>query len=322
MPFDLIEAPAKSAGQSDAKISWVHNGRTTIQEQRMMSLMIEQYPIAWDFKDDQTVSEMLSGLDEKIKDGLNYREGLAVVYDEELADACVVFNLRKNVTENAPLDIDMYVNDDGTFSMRMYYDSYRYRRTNMEDFEELRNNWDYILSVERMLKLEGKKLKSFRMARNAFERNYEYTVEEITPAIFDELRAFQSGAEENLQGRVEHIVEAREDNSLFVFALEHWDELKNLFGFAVRVEGRIVAYCLDEQINDTYSIGLFAKADYQYKGANQFAYWYDAKMQSARGILTTNVMDDSGETNLRFFKEHLAPIDMLKKYAVTFNGKA
>ena len=153
---------AKSAGQSDAKMTWVHNGRMTMQEQRMMSLMIEQYPIAWDFKNDQTVSELLSGLDAKINDSLNYREGLAAVYSEDLAEACVVLNLRKNildyengtvrlgdtmmqampvpdndysVTEYSPLDIDMYVNDDGSYSMRMYYDSYHYPKNAMEDFK-------------------------------------------------------------------------------------------------------------------------------------------------------------------------------------------
>ena len=153
---------AKSAGQSDAKMTWVHNGRMTMQEQRMMSLMIEQYPIAWDFKNDQTVSELLSGLDEKINDSLNYREGLAAVYSEDLAEACVVLNLRKNildyengtvrlgdtmmqampvpdndysVTEYSPLDIDIYVNDDGSYSMRMYYDSYHYPKNAMEDFK-------------------------------------------------------------------------------------------------------------------------------------------------------------------------------------------
>ena len=54
-------------------------------------------------------------------------------------------------------------------------------------------------------------------------------------------------------------------------------------------------------------------ADYDFKGVNQFAYWYDAKAKLERGILTTNMMDDAGEENLRFFKEHLYPLVMLKK---------
>ena len=188
------------------------------------------------------------------------------------------------------------------------------------EIDEDRDNWDYILHIDRMEKLEGKKLKSIRLGRNTFEKNYNYTVEEITPKIFDELREFQGSAEKNLQARVEKLEDARDDDRSFLFALEHWDELKNLFGFVVRVDGKIVAYCLDELIDETYSVGLFAKANYDFKGANQFAYWYDAKINAERGVLTQNIMADIGEENLRFFKEHLYPLVMLKEYAVTYTG--
>ncbi|MBR1645448.1 MAG: anti-sigma factor antagonist [Selenomonadaceae bacterium] len=184
--------------------------------------------------------------------------------------------------------------------------------------EESRDMWDYILHIDRMEKIEGNKLKSFRKGRNAFEKNYEYTVEDITPKIFDELRAFQSAAEKNLQHRVKNVDTAQEDDEAFNFALENWDKLGNLFGFVVRVDGQIVAYLIDEQINETYSIGLLAKANYEIKGVNQFAYWYDAKINRERGIVTQNIMDDAGEEHLRFFKEHLYPLTMLKKYVVVY----
>lgn len=185
--------------------------------------------------------------------------------------------------------------------------------------EENRDMWDYILHLDRMEKPEGKKLKSFRQWRNTFEKNYDYTVEELTPKIFDELREFQAAAEENLQQRVEHLADAQEDNAIFLLALKHWDALGNLFGFVVRVDGQIVAYALDEQIDEAHSLGLFAKANYDFKGINQFVYWYDAKINKERDILTQNIMDDVGEENLRFFKEHLSPLVMLKKFSVTYN---
>ena len=189
------------------------------------------------------------------------------------------------------------------------------------DVQENRENWDYILYLDRMEKLQGKNFKPFRNAINAFEKNYKYTVEEIAPKIFDELRAFQSSAEENLQTRAEKLEDAQDDDASFLFALEHWDDFKDLFGFVVRVDGKIIAYGLDEQLDETHSVGLFAKADYEFKGANQFAYWYDAKINLERGILTENIMADIGEENLRFFKEHLYPLVMMKKYIVTYIGE-
>ena len=213
-----------------------------------------------------------------------------------------------------------YVPEDTTF---VYVPEYLVKLWQQQlgdavEVDKDRDNWDYILHIDRMEKLEGKKFKPFRNAVNAFEKNYEYEVEEITPKIFDELRAFQSSAEKNLQARVKKLEDARDDDASFLFSLDHWDDFNDLFGFVVRVDGQIFAYLLDELIDETYSIGLFAKANYDFRGANQFAYWYDAKINAERGVLTQNIMADIGEENLRFFKEHLYPLVMMKKYMVTY----
>lgn len=179
------------------------------------------------------------------------------------------------------------------------------------ELEEDRDNWDYILYLDKMEKLKGQDLNSVRLGRDSFEKNYSYEIEEITPKIFDELREFQA--------YVEEIDDAADDSKSFNFALEHWDDFKDLFGFVVRVEGKIVAYALNEQIDETYSIELFSRSNYKYKGVNQFVYWYDAKMNLERGILTQNIMADIGEENLRFFKENLSPLVMLKKFIVKYN---
>ena len=170
-----------------------------------------------------------------------------------------------------------------------------------------------------MEKLSGKKMKRNRNDRNSFEKNFNYTVEEITPKIFNDLWLFHVGAEKNLQDRVDNVELAKDDSDQFLFAIEHWNELKNLFGFVIRVDGQIVAYSVDEIIDETHSIGLFAKGDYKFDGVNYFAYWYDAKVNLERGIVTENLMDDVGEENLRFFKEHLCPLVMLKKFIVTYS---
>ena len=187
------------------------------------------------------------------------------------------------------------------------------------EIDEDRDMWDYILYLDRMEKLSGKKMKRIRNDRNSFEKNFNYTVEEITPKIFNELWLFHVGAEKNLQDRVDNVELAKDDSDQFLFAMEHWNELKNLFGFVIRVDGQIVAYSVDEIIDETHSIGLFAKGDYKFDGVNYFAYWYDAKVNLERGIVTENLMDDVGEENLRFFKEHLCPLVMLKKFIVTYS---
>ena len=211
-------------------------------------------------------------------------------------------NWQKVFAEHVPADTTFY------FVPEYLLKLWREQLGSAINVEDDRDDWDYILRLDRMEKLEGKNFEAFRNDINAFEENYNYTVEEITPKIFDELKAFQA----------DKLEDAKDDNAMFLFALEHWDEFKDLFGFVVRVDGQIVAYCLDEQIDEMHSIGLFAKADYEFKGANQFAYRYDAKLNLERGNLTQNLMADVGEENLRFFKEHLYPPVMLKKFIVTY----
>ena len=127
---------------------------------------------------------------------------------------------------------------------------------------------------------------------------------------------FMSRLKEVLKNRVESQNFAENDDSNFKFALKNWDKF-NLFGFVIRVDKKIVAYIIDEVIEKNL-ISPFAKADYNFKGANQFAYWYDAKINLERGFLEENIMDDVGEENLRFFKERLRPKAMLKKFIVTY----
>ena len=47
--------------------------------------------------------------------------------------------------------------------------------------EDQRDNWDYLLDLKSLASLKGNKFKKLRNAKNAFEKNYKYEIEEITP---------------------------------------------------------------------------------------------------------------------------------------------
>ena len=180
------------------------------------------------------------------------------------------------------------------------------------------SDWDYVLYLDRLENFTGKKFQSFRRKCRAFENEYDYSTEDITPQIFSELRDFHEEAEKNLRKRHGDSASVDIDNNTFYKVLEYWEKLGNFSGFVVRVDGKIAAYQIDEIIDETYSIGLLGKADYSYKGVNQFAYWYGAKSSIERGVLIQNVMEDDGDENLRMFKKHLDPIVLLKQYHVTY----
>ena len=76
-------AMAKFTGSKETIMSWLHSGRTAKQEYKIMGLMIEQYPISWNFDEDMTVGEYIEFHAESSG---NYRVEIAFVttkYSEE-----------------------------------------------------------------------------------------------------------------------------------------------------------------------------------------------------------------------------------------------
>ena len=191
---------------------------------------------------------------------------------------------------------------------------------------EDRDSWDYILSMDRLKDPESGTLEQFRRYRNVFQENYEYTIEEFSPDVFDELREFQTETAEDIENRISDSEAANFFENGLLFVLDSWDAFpeafKSLYGFLIKVDDECVAYVINERIDASNVIGTFFGAKSEYEGINEFAYWLDAKRNSERGILTVNIMNDIGEPHLRDFKENLSPLVMLRKYTVTYDPVA
>ena len=152
-------ALAKSTGSREAIMGWVHNGRVTLSEKRLMGLMLDQFPIRWDFNEDITAAAFLGGLEARVNEGMQYRKSLDMVYGSGLEDECASFILQKGnlgrrgtiklggtegLIEEMPaneisaaentLDIEVNAHDDGSFSLVLDYDNNRYSETAMRCF--------------------------------------------------------------------------------------------------------------------------------------------------------------------------------------------
>ncbi len=151
-------AIAKISCTKSSIISWIHNGRNSALERRLMGIMIEQFPISWNFEKDITVKEFLDGLEEKMNTGTKYRRSLGMVYSEGLEDDCATFIFQKNtgklnemsiggyvgeVIELPPneisaaensLDIEVNLTDEGNYLLFLDYDASRYSALAMEKF--------------------------------------------------------------------------------------------------------------------------------------------------------------------------------------------
>ena len=150
---------ASLTGANDSVITWLHNGRVTFAERRLMGLMLDILLIDWDFSKDISVANFLTGLEAKIAEGLTYRK--SIDYDEGAEEQypCFIFqkgaigrrgtmkfadtqaiieelpNNEINVTDNV-IDIEFNVHDDGTFALVLKYDIKCYSRNSMKRFTQ------------------------------------------------------------------------------------------------------------------------------------------------------------------------------------------
>ena len=164
---------AKITGSKESIMSWIHNGRTNMHEMRLMGLMLEQLPCAWDFHNDVSVAEFLHKLFGQAQISMLCRKSLDVVYSGGFEDDCVSFIFQKGINgnmafgdmpaevvymppneisavENA-LDVEIEENDLGFYEMFLDYDASRYSEESMAHFAK---TYDEI--IRRMKNLEAR----------------------------------------------------------------------------------------------------------------------------------------------------------------------
>lgn len=146
---------SKISGAKSSVMSWLHNGRYNAKERRIIGVMIEQFPINWDFSKDITVAEFLDEIAEKIKLSLKYHHSLGKIYESGLQDHCATFIFQKKIyslsiagkefepvelprnefaaAENS-LDIEVNLNSDGSYYLFLDYDASRYSEKTMQKF--------------------------------------------------------------------------------------------------------------------------------------------------------------------------------------------
>ena len=161
---------AQITGSKESIMSWIHNGRTNMREMRLMGLMLEQFPCAWDFHEDISVGEFLHKLFGQSQISMLCRKSLDMVYNGGLQDDCVSFIFQKGMNgdlilgdtpmevvymppneisavENA-LDIEINENDRGLYNLFLDYDASRYSEAAMENFAK---TYDKILRAMKNL---------------------------------------------------------------------------------------------------------------------------------------------------------------------------
>jgi len=181
--------------------------------------------------------------------------------------------------------------------------------------EEDRDNFDYIYSTEKLTKMSGSEhSNSRRLVRNFLKKNNEIMVENLDLMVIKNRMevlkldySWKVNKELNFNNENEEKALIRLLNSA---------ESLSLTNIGVFIDGELVAFTINEKLNDNYVISLFAKFNTIYRGSYLYSMKATAEKLLKEKYKYVNCEQDLGLSGLRFSKEALRPVFYLKKYKI------
>lgn len=181
------------------------------------------------------------------------------------------------------------------------------------EYEAMRDSFDYVYLLEKMVNLKGNKLHSKRNHINRFKANNTWSFELISSANIDECWDM------NKKWCKAH--DCKDDNLLkeeYCAVSKCFENFKalGLEGGLLRSEGAVIAFTMGDKLNsNTYDIHI-EKAFGEIQGAYQMINReFAAYIQNAHPeILYVNREEDMGQDGLRKAKLSYYPDKMVEKY--------
>ncbi|MFA6892008.1 MAG: phosphatidylglycerol lysyltransferase domain-containing protein [Sphaerochaetaceae bacterium] len=177
--------------------------------------------------------------------------------------------------------------------------------------EHTRDLDDYLYNGMRLVTLSGKHLQSKRNHISQFKRDYHYEAQPMTKEDIPDVMSLDwCWIQCNTDDK-----ETEEERMAIKQAFRFWDEL-GFLGTSVRIDGKMVAFCIGQIIDKKLAISHFEKADTKYAGVYSVINQAYANMYLA-DIEYVNRQEDMGLEGLRKSKLSYHPAMMVEKYNVT-----
>ncbi len=173
-----------------------------------------------------------------------------------------------------------------------------------------RDRFDYVYEVKDLVALKGKKFQQKRNHINRFKDNPDWSYEKITAGNISQcLEMEQEWINLDVNKDNQSI---QEEYKAVKLALENFDEL-NLVGGLLRLQGKVVAFTIGEQLNEETLVVHIEKAFPDIQGAypminQQFL------IHEGAGYKYVNREEDTGAPGLRRAKMSYRPATMVQKF--------
>ena len=177
-----------------------------------------------------------------------------------------------------------------------------------------RDQFEYVYSVKDLVGLKGKAYAHKRNRVRAFLDGYEWDYYELTPELFCEVMDFQERWRVHREETMtpEEAASLDDEDLAIRNAFDKWEEFK-LCGGVIKVDGKVIAYTIAEELDPENLDARFEKAFPEYAGSYQAINFMFLKNHGT-GYKYVNREEDMGELGLREAKESYNPIMMLEKY--------
>lgn len=221
-------------------------------------------------------------------------------YDDENTLKKMVAIIKDLMEEKAPI---LYFTEYWVEKLKTYF-----------NFTEARYLEDYIYSVEKLAYLSGRNLAKKKNRVANFKKNYNYTYEKITEANLSEVIEFQKlWAKINIDKDQEVLIS---ETMGIIEVLKNFKYL-DVVGGLLRVDGKIVAYSLGEELNEKMFVVHVEKALIEYVGSYQTINMIFLQEEALKYEFV-NREDDFGDEGLREAKLSYRPINLLKKFSIEY----
>lgn len=180
-----------------------------------------------------------------------------------------------------------------------------------------RDNDDYILSTEKIIKLEGRDLKHLRQDTYTFNRLYPSHVIKVLDLA--DLKTKTEVVELTEKWYVEkNFDEAKkQEETVMLDAFLKYSAYFNCLFLGLYVENSLIAYIFNEILSSRMAISHFGVSNRDFKCSLPMMEYETSKYLFEKGYLHQNMEQDTGLPGLRKSKLFFSPEYFLKKYTVT-----
>jgi hypothetical protein len=180
--------------------------------------------------------------------------------------------------------------------------------------DETRDQWDYIYKVSELAVLEGNRFHKKKNLVNQFKKKYDFKYLPFSQEMVT--KALEMQTDWCTWKDCEDNATLAAENRVISKILNQWEEIRNLIGGAVMVDGMMVCYTIAEPLTEDMVLIHFEKGNPDYKGSYQAInqmFLDEVKDQ----FEYVNREQDLGDEGLRKAKMSYHPIAFVKKFCVS-----